>query len=333
MPLRLLEVYVPSSENLSWINEQVEKLDVHAVWTESEVDNQHTVKILVSSEESGELMDIIQKRFSSNDNFRMILLPVEATVPRVESDKKKTENKEEKPKKIKSLGISREELYSDITSGIQTSKVFIFMTILSSIVASIGVLKDNVAVIIGAMVIAPLLAPNVALALSVTLGDIELSKKSIRSNLLGVTIGLIISVSIGYFLYIDPTIHELKSRTEVGLGDIVLALASGSAGALSFTVGLPSALIGVMVAVALLPPLVAFGMLLGAGYFSLAYGALILLLVNVIAVNLSGVITFALQGVRPINWWEADKARKSTYFAIITSTVLLIILIALILFR
>lgn len=333
MPLRLLEVYVPSSENLSWINEQVEKLDVHAVWTESEVDNQHTVKILVSSEESGELMDIIQKRFSSDDNFRMILLPVEATVPRVESDKKKTENKEEKPKKIKSLGISREELYSDITSGIQTSKVFIFMTILSSIVASIGVLKDNVAVIIGAMVIAPLLAPNVALALSVTLGDMELSRKSIRSNFLGVAIGLIISVSIGYFLYIDPTIYELKSRTEVGLGDIVLALASGSAGALSFTVGLPSALIGVMVAVALLPPLVAFGMLLGAGYFSLAYGALILLLVNVIAVNLSGVITFALQGVRPINWWEADKARKSTYFAIITSTVLLIILIALILFR
>lgn len=333
MPLRLLEVYVPSSENLSWINEQVEKLDVHAVWTESEVDNQHTVKILVSSEESGELMDIIQKRFSSNDNFRMILLPVEATVPRVESDKKKTENKEEKPKKIKSLSISREELYSDITSGIQTSKVFIFMTILSSIVASIGVLKDNVAVIIGAMVIAPLLAPNVALALSVTLGDMELSRKSIRSNFLGVAIGLIISVSIGYFLYIDPTIYELKSRTEVGLGDIVLALASGSAGALSFTVGLPSALIGVMVAVALLPPLVAFGMLLGAGYFSLAYGALILLLVNVIAVNLSGVITFALQGVRPINWWEADKARKSTYFAIITSTVLLIILIALILFR
>lgn len=324
---------MPSSENLSWINEQVEKLDVHAVWTESEVDNQHTVKILVSSEESGELMDIIQKRFSSNDNFRMILLPVEATVPRVESDKKKTENKEEKPKKIKSLGISREELYSDITSGIQTSKVFIFMTILSSIVASIGVLKDNVAVIIGAMVIAPLLAPNVALALSVTLGDMELSRKSIRSNFLGVAIGLIISVSIGYFLYIDPTIYELKSRTEVGLGDIVLALASGSAGALSFTVGLPSALIGVMVAVALLPPLVAFGMLLGAGYFSLAYGALILLLVNVIAVNLSGVITFALQGVRPINWWEADKARKSTYFAIITSTVLLIILIALILFR
>lgn len=333
MPLRLLEVYVPSSENLSWINEQVEELEVHAVWTESEVDNQHTVKILVSSEESGELMDIIQKRFSSSDNFRMILLPVEATVPRVENNKKNGNEKENKPKKIKSLSISREELYSDITSGIQTSKVFIFMTILSAIVASIGVLKDNVAVIIGAMVIAPLLAPNVALALSVTLGDVELSKKSIRVNILGVVIGLLISISIGFLLHIDPNIHELRSRTEVGLGDIVLALASGSAGALSFTVGLPSALIGVMVAVALLPPLVAFGMLLGSGNFVLAYGALILLLVNVIAVNLSGVITFFLQGVRPITWWEADKARKSTFIAVVTSTVLLVILIALILLR
>jgi len=132
------------------------------------------------------------------------------------------------------------------------------------------------------------------------------------------------------FSHIDPTIPELESRTKVGLGDIVLALASGSAGALSYTMGLPSAIIGVMVAVALLPPAVTFGMLIGSGHVSLGLGALLLLFVNVICVNLSAVATFLFQGVQPLNWGEANKARKSTKFALFLWTSLLILLAILI---
>ncbi len=114
------------------------------------------------------------------------------------------------------------------------------------------------------------------------------------------------------------------------MGDIALALASGSAGALSFTMGLPSALIGVMVAVALLPPLVTLGMLMGAGLTDPAVGALLLLLVNIICVNLAGVGTFLFQGVRPRTWWEASRAKKSTTIAIVIWTILLIILMLII---
>lgn len=81
-----------------------------------------------------------------------------------------------------------------------------------------------------------------------------------------------------------------------------------------------------MVAVALMPPLVTFGMLLGAGYLNLAVNALFLVITNVICVNLAGVATFFFQGVKPRTWWEAEKAKKSTRTAAILWGVLLIVL-------
>jgi uncharacterized membrane protein len=84
--------------------------------------------------------------------------------------------------------ISREELYNSIADGAKLSRVFVMMVILSAIVAAIGLIKDNVAVVVGAMVIAPLLGPNVALALGTTLGDIPLTLRSLKTNVVGVAI-------------------------------------------------------------------------------------------------------------------------------------------------
>jgi uncharacterized hydrophobic protein (TIGR00341 family) len=131
---------------------------------------------------------------------------------------------------------------------------------------------------------------------------------------------------------IDTEIPEIFSRTQVGLGDIGLALAAGTAGSLAFTTGLPAALIGVMVAVALLPPLIAVGLLSGAGHFEMAKSALLLFLTNLICVNLSGVATFLIQGIRPLTWWEAAKAKQSSRRAMFLWSVLLLALALLIIF-
>jgi uncharacterized membrane protein len=87
-----------------------------------------------------------------------------------------------------------------------------------------------------------------------------------------------------------------------------------------------------MVAVALLPPLVTLGMLIGSGYWEMASGALILFLINLICINLAGVVTFLAQGIRPLTWWEADRAKRSTRIAIFLWTALLAVLAVLILF-
>ena len=127
--------------------------------------------------------------------------------------------------------------------------------VLSTLVAAIGLVRGDIAVIIGAMVIAPLLGPNVALALAVTLGDGTLAVRALKTIAAGVATAAVVSVLMGVILPVDPSVPEIASRTDASFSDLALALAAGSAGALAFTTGIPTALIGVMVAVALLPPL------------------------------------------------------------------------------
>jgi|GEM_PF-34501 len=229
--------------------------------------------------------------------------------------------------------ISREELYAEISDTTRLTSVYVVTVVLSSIVAAIGILNNNVAVIIGAMVIAPLLGPNVALSLATTLGDSELARKAISTNLVGIVTSVILSMALGYLLNVDPSIPEINIRTQVGLVEVALALASGCAGALAFTTGASAVLIGVMVAVALLPPLVTFGLLLGSGHTSLAEGALLLFLVNFICVNLAGVATFLAQGVFPRSKWETARAESATVVAVIFWIWLLSFVVVLLLIR
>ena len=180
------------------------------------------------------------------------------------------------------------------------------------------------------MVIAPLLGPNVALALGTTLSDGALIRKAFRTNLAGVGIATAVSITIGILLTIDPTVPMIESRTHLGYDDLVLALAAGSAGTFAFTSGASGAVIGVMVAVALLPPLATFGMLLGAGHFEPALGAALVTMANVICVNLAGVMTFLAQGVRPRIWWKKEQAARSAKEASIIWFVLLVVLVAIV---
>ena len=168
----------------------------------------------------------------------------------------------------------------------------------------------------GAMVIAPFLGPSMALALGATLGDLSLLRRALLTALAGIATAMMLSVIIGVLLQVDPALSEVASRTRVRLGDVAVALASGCAGALAFTTGVSATLIGVMVAVALLPPLVTSGLLLGGGHPVLATGALSLFLVNLICVNLAGVTTFVVQGIHPASWWDKDRAVKATRAAV-----------------
>jgi uncharacterized hydrophobic protein (TIGR00341 family) len=292
------------------------------------------VKMLVSAEEAEAVLDLIDNNYGSVDGFRAVLIPVAASLPRpepVEQDDAEIAEAED-DKERKRERISREELYVIIEDAAKLSKIYIAVVILSAIVATMGVLRDNVTVVIGAMVIAPLLGPNAALTLATTLGDGDLARTALKAGGAGIALSLLFSVAIGLLLQVDPTIHEIASRTQVGLSDIAIALAAGGAGALAFTTGVPAILVGVMVAVAFLPPLVTSGLLIGSGFFHLAWGALLLFIANLICINLSGVVFFVFQGIRPRTWWEADRAKKATRNAILIWVVLLWALILVIVF-
>ena len=289
------------------------------------------LRILLDVEQTETVLDLLEKRYTSVEGNRVVILAVEATLPRAEVEPDAAEAPEEAPPEEETPErIGREELYEDIKTGARLTRVYVAMVLLSTVVAAIGLNVNSVAVVIGSMVIAPLLGPNVAMSLGITLGDLSLIKHGAVTSLAGIVVAVVLSAGIGFVLNVDPTVSEMASRTEVGVGDIVLALASGCAGALAFTSGGSSALIGVMVAVALLPALVTSGLLLGGGHVALATGAFLLFLVNLLSVNLASVTTFWVQGIKPKRWVEKDRAAKATRIAVALSALLLVLLVGLI---
>ncbi|MES9904286.1 MAG: TIGR00341 family protein, partial [Sedimenticola sp.] len=204
---------------------------------------------------------------------------------------------------------------------------------LSTIVATIGLIADNVAAIIGAMVIAPLLGPNIALAFAASLGDGKFMLRALKTNISGVALAFGLALTIGIIWPVGLESQEIVSRTSVGLDDVVLALASGAAAVISLTTGLSTTLVGVMVAVALLPPTATVGLLLGSGQSVLASGAALMLAVNVICVLLSAMLVLLIRGVKPRTWYEKTQAKQSTTFYTLLWASLLLMLIAIILLR
>lgn len=337
MPLRLMEVTVPESADLD-VADFLEEYEPTGVWRSTGQDGKVLVHMVIPAEKAEPVMDELEKRYSGDPHFQLVLLPVEAVLPR----RKEPEAEEgagteaDKTKESPCYGwrrVSREELYTDVLDSIKITRPFIVLVLLSSIVAAVGLIRDNTAVIIGAMVIAPLLGPNVALALGATLADPELIGKSLRTVSVGVAMAVAVAFLIGRVFEFDVYVNAVIIRTNVGFSDIALALAAGVAGTFAFTSGLVRAVIGVMVAVALLPPLVAFGLLLGAGNYSLASGAILLTGVNLICINIAGVGAFLMEGVRPRSWWEAKRAARSTRIAAVVWTALLGLLIILLVVR
>ena len=292
----------------------------------SEVKERKVIRILVKPEQRQKTMDALQGILSTSLSARVVVIPVEATLPREEETEKETE-------KIIASETTREELYNSIGKNARLNRTYLLLIFLSTIVVAIGLLKDNVAVVIGAMVIAPLLGPNLAMALGTALGDTELMWKSFKTGLAGMGLALALSIFIGTLWPLNVESRELLARTYVGLDSAVLALASGAAAVLSLTSGIPSILVGVMVAVALLPPTATLGLMLGAGQTDLAHGAAFLLAVNIVAVNLSAKLGFLIQGIKPRTWLEKQKAKQSMTSYIIIWVITLVTLLVVIYFH
>ncbi|MGD8388910.1 MAG: TIGR00341 family protein [Desulfobacteraceae bacterium] len=311
MALRLLEIVLPRDRGAE-TERLLETISVEYFWSDENSSGDKVLwKVLVEAEKAEVVLDAMEKAFA--EDFRVLLLPVEASLPRAPEPPSPEAPESPTPGPSR---MCREELYADVVDLAKLSGVFLVLVFLSSLVAAAGILRNNVAVVLGAMVIAPLLGPNMALSFATTLGDAALARKALKTAFAGIAVSLLISIVLGAVMTIDPQAPEIASRTQVSLGDVMLALASGIAGALAFTTGFPAALIGVMISLALLPPLVTFGMLLASGYLHSAANALLLFLTNVICVNLAGVGTFLVQGIRPLTWWEAAKAKKATRNAI-----------------
>ncbi|WP_262691133.1 TIGR00341 family protein [Kordiimonas aestuarii] len=313
MPLKMLQVAAPVS-----VEANIRKIAsghecVISYHKGVLLDDDHALFFLLTkSGDRQQVIDALQQLLGTSSRARITILPVETTLPHVE---------------MGGSTDTREELYYKMGQGARLDLNYLILTFLSTIVALIGLMQNNVAVVIGAMVIAPLLGPNLAFAFGTSLGDKEMMTQAFMTAIGGISLAVFVSAVIGFSWHELPDSHELMSRTEVDLSGIALAAASGVAGVLSLTSGLSMTLVGVMVAVALLPPAATFGFMLGRGEYLLAYGALLLLVVNVVCVNLSGLLVFLAKGIKPRLWFERRMATPYVLGGIAVWAVLLIMLI------
>lgn len=321
MPFRRIELIVDdaASPDLDAVLIEHEVIDRYVMAADA---SSRTI-FLIDESRTEAIVDALSDRFGGDGSFSLAIYEVAGLLPRREQDESSQQPPppadEPSPTGNGGFGrrVSREELLDDLAPGSRTDAVYLAQVFISCLVAAVGMIRDNVALVIAAMVIAPLLLPNMSLALGTTLGDLAMVRRSMRTAVLGLAVGLGLSVAVGFGIPFDPSVREIATRGEVRFSDLLVALAAGAAGALAVTTGVSANLIGVMVAVALVPPLVAVGLLLGHGDVAGAGAATVLLATNLVCVNLAAMGVFLAQGIRPSTWCEQANARRATRIAII----------------
>jgi uncharacterized hydrophobic protein (TIGR00341 family) len=281
-----------------------------------------TIYFLATLKAQQGLLDDLQRILSKAEDWHIAICPVDAVIAKSKDEADTDEATE-----------SREELLSQLSQNANVTPTYITLVVISAVVAALGMIENNVAEIIGAMVIAPLLGPLLGSILGVSLGERNLIIKAVQATVVGIALAIGTGLVLGLLLKFDIGASELAARAKVGFDTMALALAAGAAAALSVTAGVESILVGVMVAVALIPPAAAIGLFMGKGAWFMAGEAGLLLAVNLAALNLTGQVTFLLRGVRPRTRYRRAKVKQSIRLSLIVSAALLVALAILIFYQ
>ncbi|WP_028781874.1 TIGR00341 family protein [Thalassobacillus devorans] len=335
MEMQLVEVYIPNNRFES-IYEKLKEFDSQSLWISNESEYRKLVRILVSTKDVEDVLDYLEGVAGVVDDFETMLFPVRAYFSKDTVNKKEETEGNDKEEKEENdellLRASRHELISNVEKSSNITLNYTLMIFLSAIVATVGFIKNSEAVVIGAMVIAPMIGPVIAIAFTSILGDYKRLWKAFRASVFGILIIIIISVGLGSMFDAGLKTDQYWDRTEVAIADIFLGIASGAAGALAFLNRLSGNLVGVMVAVALLPPTIALGISLGGALWTNAFGAFVLLMLNISSILLAAVTIFSIAGIRPVRWEEVQKANVSRPLSIVFVVLLVLVLALTILF-
>jgi uncharacterized hydrophobic protein (TIGR00271 family) len=202
---------------------------------------------------------------------------------------------------------------------------YFVLTILASLIATMGLLLNSPAVVIGAMLVAPLMSPIMGFSLGVIVGDVRLIRLSVEAVLKGFVLAIIISAFAALFSPFKTLTGEIIARTQPTLLDMAVALASGMAGSYALArKGIGAALPGVAIAAALMPPLSVVGIGLAVGEAQIVAGSLLLFITNIAAISLAGVIIFLMLGVRPEIW--LPEAKKRVRRSLVAFVILLVMI-------
>ena len=185
------------------------------------------------------------------------------------------------------------------------------MLLLSVAIATFGIMQDSTAVVIGAMLIAPLMVPILGIGAGIVNAWTERVWASFSLVLAGAAAAIALSFVLGQWAPIIVPLAEntqVTSRVSPNLVDMLIALAAGAAGAYAnVNDRVSDSIAGVAIAVALVPPLGVVGLTLQAGMFDESMGALLLFLTNLVSIVLAATVVFFLTGYAPYRRLQEDR--------------------------
>lgn len=261
-----------------------------------------------------------------------------------ESGEEQDENKEKEEEEVKEKKEAKLESYKQfvaeqfnnkkvdypevrvtIEANALPSKMYFIMNILSAIIASYGLVTNSAAVVIGAMLVAMMLGPITGVALAIIDHRMPLLRRSIITVLIGVSLVILVGFIIGWLHKDQPLTAEILSRTQPTSMDLMIALAGGTAGAYAMvSPHLSVAVVGVAVATALVPPLAASGILFANGEMQLGFGALLLAVTNIIAIQFTNALVLWILGFRRL---VDEEYQSNTYLTFLQRNAITLLLL------
>lgn len=327
--MRHIQLTVPADTALA-IESTLDDADIsYYGTTETSNENYETIiNFSVEAEEVEPILDRLYEAGLSSDDHGIIL---DAETDLFEEIQRDRESASEVGRHAR---ISDAELRTEADNQILDPYSFVQMTALSALVATVGLILDSAAAIIGAMVIAPLLGPALSSTVGTVVDDQSLFRRGIAYQLGGVVVAVGSAAVFAWTLRatgVAPPGRSIADTAQIAerlspdILSLVLALASGAAGVLSLATRTKSAIVGVMIAAALVPPAATAGIGIAWGLPVVAFDSGMLVLVNLLAINLAGLSVFWYLGYRPPTWLGVDDTRRTLLLR--TSALVLAILL------
>ncbi|MFC5367626.1 TIGR00341 family protein [Salinirubrum litoreum] len=211
--------------------------------------------------------------------------------------------------------IAAEELRSQALTLLPDAFTYYLLTCLSAVVATAGLLLDAPALVVGSMVIAPLVGSALTASVGTVLASREMILDGFKTQVYGLGVAVLGAITFGFILrsglFLPPSLRpattaQIAQRISPGLLSLTIGVCAGAAGAVGISTGISAALVGVMIAAALIPAAAAVGIGVVWTAPTIAFGAFVLLVVNVASIHVSSVAVFWYLGYRPDQWVPDD---------------------------
>ena len=194
-----------------------------------------------------------------------------------------------------------EVVHGEISDGSEPGPRFYILVAVSTLIACFGLIANSTAVVIGAMLVAPLMTPIFGMSLALVRGETHLFGRAVQAEVVGVATSVAMGVILGLIWAILMPTPEMLSRTKPNLFDLLVAILAGFAGAYALIdVKISPALPGVAISTAIVPPLANSGLCLSLGEVSGGIGSFLLFLANFLSILLVASATFIASGMAKI---------------------------------